>query len=84
MRDRQGTLRRAVLSEARQSDMPQDWTCEWVTFWARSDFDCEAIIKMEYRNHLMGLIRFAIYPYPCDEPEFVYIHNVESQITQKR
>jgi hypothetical protein len=39
----------AVLEPATAKDMPIDWTCNWVNFWNRADFDCEAIIKLSYQ-----------------------------------
>jgi hypothetical protein len=53
----------AVLEPATAEDMPINWTCNWVNFWNRADFDCEAIIRLSCQGRLLGLIRFALYPY---------------------
>jgi hypothetical protein len=58
-----GMVLEAVLEPATAKDMPIDWTCNWVNFWNKADFDCEAIIKLSYQGNLLGLIRFALYPY---------------------
>jgi hypothetical protein len=54
--------------------------CSWLDFWKGADFACEAFIKFVYRGEIIGLIRFALYPYPLDKghAEFVEIMNVES------
>jgi hypothetical protein len=58
-----GVVQKAVLEPATKEDMPMNWTCNWVNFWNRADFDCEAIIKLSCQGTLLGLVRFALYPY---------------------
>jgi hypothetical protein len=54
--------------------------CNWLDFWEAADFNCEAFIKLKYRGQVLGLIRFALYPYPVGNglPEVVEILNIES------
>jgi hypothetical protein len=65
--DQKGVVQKAVLEPAIEEDMPTDWTCHWVNFWNRADFDCEAIIKLSYQGTLLGLVRLALYPYTGTE-----------------
>ena len=81
--DRSNNVVDAFLEEALEIDMPsmsqKGWRCNWQEFWKNTDFACEAIIKLHYQERLLGLIRFGLYPYPCDnKPEFVYISNIET------
>jgi hypothetical protein len=54
--------------------------CSWLDFWKGADFACEAFIKFVYRGEILGLIRFALYPYPLNngQAEFVEIVQIES------
>lgn len=72
----------AILTPASQSDMPVDWSCDWVNIWSMMDSDCQAIIKLVYQNQIWGLMRYGIYPYP-GTPNFVEIEHLEANpITQ--
>ena len=70
----------AILTPASQSDMPVDWTCDWVRIWSAMDTDCQAIVKLEYQNQIWGLMRYGVYPYP-GTPNFVVIEHLEANPT---
>ncbi|MEM9273025.1 MAG: hypothetical protein AAGA80_08695 [Cyanobacteria bacterium P01_F01_bin.143] len=80
----------AYLEEATKNDMPSDnspnWNCNWIEFWQKADFDCEAIIKLSFREELLGLIRFALYPFYGDitPPEYLEILHLECLPRQNR
>jgi hypothetical protein len=61
-------LEYAYLEQFSELDLnqftPSRFECNWPDFWKGADFDCEAFIKFVYRGQILGLIRFAIYPYP--------------------
>jgi hypothetical protein len=80
--DNTAVAQQAVLEPAIEADMPTDWTCNWVNFWDKADFDCEAIIKLSSQKRLLGLVRFALYPYSglgnADNFEYVEILNLEA------
>ncbi|MGL5938784.1 MAG: hypothetical protein ACRC2S_00115 [Waterburya sp.] len=67
----------AILTPATQSDMPEEWSCDWLNIWQRMDSDCQAIIKLDYQNQIWGLMRYGIYPYP-GTPKFVEIEHLEA------
>jgi hypothetical protein len=73
----------AYLEPASEGDMPSinstDWTFDWRSFWTKTDFGCEAIVKLSYQGEVLGLIRFGLYPYPFpgDAPEYLEILHLE-------
>ena len=76
----------AYLQPAQKSDMPSNWECDWQSFWDDADFDCEAIIKLTLNGNILGLIRFALYPYWGDNrpPEFLLVSHLECISEDKR
>jgi hypothetical protein len=74
----------AYLEPLRKSELNQftvnRFECNWLDFWQVADFDCEAFIKFVYRGQILGLVRFALYPYPPnnEQPEIVEIMQIES------
>jgi hypothetical protein len=86
--DNIGVAQQAVLEPATEADMPTDWTCNWVNFWNRADFDCEAIIKLSSQGMLLGLVRFALYPYiglgKAENFEYVEILHLEALPRKER
>lgn len=80
--DNVGVAQQAALEPAMEEDMPTDWTCNWVDFWEKADFDCEAIIKLSSQERLLGLVRLALYPYieldNAKNFEYVEILNLEA------
>jgi len=85
-----GREKYAYLEPAQQSDMPNsnslDFTFAWHDFWQKSDFDCEAIIKLSYEGDILGLIRFGIYPYPfpCNTPEYIEVSHLQCISKERR
>lgn len=73
----------AYLEEATKEDMPSNnssnWNCDWNGFWERADFDCEAIIKFSCKGVILGLIRFALYPFDGEgtPPQYLEILHLE-------
>ena len=88
--DNLGRQRDAYLEPAQQSDMPSshspDFTFAWRDFWQKSDFDCEAIIKLSYQGDILGLIRFGIYPYPFprNAPEYIEVSHLQCIFRERR
>lgn len=74
----------AYLEQLSETDLNQltesHFECNWPDFWKGADFNCEAFVKFMYRGQTIGLIRFALYPYPVNngQAEFVEIMNIES------
>lgn len=77
-----------VLEPAIVTDLPTSgqlgWTCDWQNLWENSDFDCEAIVKLQVRGQILGLMKFALYPYPTNTPEFLEVLNLEALQGQER
>lgn len=73
----------AYLSKATENDMfsvqPPYLKCDWLYFWNDADFNCEAIIKLSFKKKILGLVRFALYPFddPPVSPEFLEISHIE-------
>lgn len=88
--DNSGIEGDAYLEPAKEEDMPtassQDWSFNWCGFWRNTDFDCEAIVKLSYQGEIMGLVRFALYPYPFpdDAPQYIEILHLECIQTSRR
>lgn len=63
-----------------------EWTCDWKRIWDVTDFDCEGIIKIVYKDEILGLARSALYPYPCKGkyPNYLEIRNLECISRLKR
>lgn len=80
----------AYLEEATKGDMPNynssNWNCNWIGFWEDADFECEAIIKLSFRGEILGLIRFALYPFDGEgtPPEYLEILHLECVPTKNR
>ena len=75
-----GATQTDLLAPAQPEDMPKNWLCSWIDLWRRSDFGCEAIIKLCYQGAVLGLIKFGLYPYTgdsSDEPEYLEVLNIE-------
>ena len=78
-----GTKLNAVLEPALETDLPPesspDWTFNWREFWQRTDFECEAIIKLSCRGEIFGLVRFGLYPcpFPDDAPQYLEILHLQ-------
>lgn len=72
----------AFIGPASWNDLPSDWSCDWRSIWSRTDFDCQAIIKMTESDNLWGMMRYSLYPYNSDEPgntpNFLFIENIEA------
>jgi hypothetical protein len=71
----------ATLFIANVEDMPLNWRCNWLNLWDSSDFDCQAIIKMSYKQKLVGLLKLSLYPPLSDSslaPHFLEINNIEA------
>jgi hypothetical protein len=88
--DNLGIETAAYLEPAKIEDMPYmsspDFTFAWGDFWQKSDFDCEAIIKISYEGKVLGLIRFGLYPYcfPGEyTPEYIEVSHLQC-ISKKR
>lgn len=73
----------AYLGQATKDDMPlnnsSNWNCNWMGFWEDADFECEAIIKLSFSGEILGLIRFALYPFDGEGtlPEYLEILHLE-------
>jgi hypothetical protein len=71
----------ATLAPASEEDMTV-WQCHWPNIWMQSDWDCDAIIKLQYQGIIQGLMRMALYPYgsanPEDDFQYIEIRNIES------
>lgn len=78
------TLKEAELAEIQS--LGSDWTCNWQKFWDDADFNCEAIVKLTFRQNILGLIHFALYPYPYpnNSPEYLEIIHIECLNKNKR
>jgi hypothetical protein len=72
----------AFLGPALEQDLPEDWECDWRYIWQRTDFECQAIIKISVEGNLWGLMRYGLYPYPFKKPklrpEFLLLENLEA------
>jgi hypothetical protein len=81
-----GEWDQAHLLPATEGDMATDWGFNWLGFWERADFNCEAFITLRYKQKTQGLVRFALYPYPFPQgvPEFAEILHIEALEQQKR
>lgn len=85
-----GAFLDAYLEPANEGDMPSInsnyWTFDWRGFWTKADFDCEAIVKLSYQREVLGLIRFALYPYPFpdDAPEYLEILHLQCVSRDRR
>lgn len=85
--DQTGAFVDAYLEPANEADMNStDLTFDWRYFWTKADFDCEAIVKLSYQREVLGLIRFALYPYPCsdDAPEYLEILHLQCVSRDRR
>ena len=62
------------------------WRCNWQGFWHKADWDCEAIIKLTCKGKILGLIHFALYPYPPTNniAEYLEILHIECLRKQNR
>lgn len=80
----------ASLKEAKENDIlslnSNDWHCNWQNFWKQADWDCEGIIKLTFQGKILGLIHFALYPYPYPNniPEYLEILHLECLRNNKR
>ncbi len=80
----------AYLEPAKEEDMPSmsspDFTFAWREFWQKSDFDCEAMIKLSYHGKVLGLIRFGLYPYSLvgAPPEYVEVLHLQCVSKERR
>lgn len=83
VREQVGKQQLAYLEPASRDDLPTKgslgWTFDWQGFWVRTDFDCEAIIKLSCLGRIWGLLRFGLYPfpYPNQSPEYLEILHLE-------
>ncbi|AFY40690.1 hypothetical protein Lepto7376_4601 [[Leptolyngbya] sp. PCC 7376] len=69
----------AVISKANQDDMPKNWQCNWTELFAGLEEEYyEGMLKIEHRSSLLGLVKFALYPDPPEQVEFVEILNLEA------
>lgn len=69
----------ALISKAKQMDMPQDWRCNWDRIFLDVEEDFyENIVKIEYQNTLLGLVKYIFYPDPPEQIEFLEINNLEA------
>ncbi|WP_206818560.1 hypothetical protein, partial [Chroococcus sp. FPU101] len=73
----------AYLEEMKKEDIATlksiGLTWNWLGFWSQADVNCEAIIKLHYQNNILGVIHFAVYPYPFlnGSPEYLEILHIE-------
>lgn len=80
----------AYVEEAEEKDILSkdinDWRCNWRRFWDYADWDCEGIAKLTFKGQILGLIHFALYPYPSQNniPEYLEILHLECLNRQKR
>ncbi|WP_009631988.1 hypothetical protein [Synechocystis sp. PCC 7509] len=80
----------ACLEPAKKEDMPPvqslDFTFAWREFWQKSDFDCEAIIKLSCQGEILGLIRFGLYPYGLGDytPEYIEVLHLQCVSKERR
>jgi hypothetical protein len=77
------TNQRISLSEATWEDIEavsSIFKFDWSYFLSRLDSDCEAIVKLETKGEIQGLIHFAFYPYPAKDgkPEYLEIVALET------
>jgi transcriptional regulator with XRE-family HTH domain len=63
-----------------------DWSCNWQRFWNKADWDCECIVKLTFRGKILGLIHFALYPYPPvnNIAEYLEILHIECKDQRNR
>ena len=81
----------AYLEPANEDDMPSltssGWIFDWKGFWTKTDFECEAIIKLSYQRKVLGLIRFGLYPYPFptdNAPDYLEILHLQCVSRDRR
>ncbi len=59
-----------MLSSAKKNDMPTNWSFNWLNLWQNTDFECQNIVKLVYKDKVWGLVRYGLYPYP-GSPKFL-------------
>lgn len=80
----------AYLEPAKEEDMSSmgspNFTFAWRELWQKSDFDCEAIIKLSHQGKVLGLIRFGLYPYYLsgDPPEYIEVLHLQCVSKERR
>lgn len=80
----------AQLEQVQKKDIQsltnKDWRCNCQGFWNQADWDCEAIIKLTFDEEVLGLIHFALYPFPAlnNIPDYVEILHIECLNQPKR
>ena len=67
----------AIISTAQEQDMPTNWSFDWLSLWLNTNFDCQNIVKLVYKDKVWGLVRYGLYPYP-GSPKFLEIEQLEA------
>ncbi len=79
IRNRDQSISYALISKAKQVDMPLDWQCDWNRLFLDLEEDYyEGIVKIKYQNVLLGLVKYTFYPNPPDHIEFLEINHLEA------
>lgn len=73
-----GQVLTARIEPAKKDSLPTDWAFEWDYIWEITSFDCEAIIQLTVEGNLWGLIRYGLYPFPAQKPNFLWLHHLEA------
>lgn len=79
VKDQNGLSHDAYLEPADKIDMIGSRNFDWLGFWDKADFYCEAFIKLSFGSRVLGLIRFALYPAHTDcDFEYLEILHLEA------
>lgn len=70
----------ASLKPAVQEDMnlSSNWYFNWKGIWENTDFDYQNIIKLDYKNNILGLIRYDFYMSDENIPYAIEVLQLES------
>lgn len=68
------------LEPAKEEDMPisSKWNFKWKELWEKTDFEYQNIIKLSYKDTLLGLIRYAVYLTDENIPYLVEVLHIQS------
>ncbi len=76
----------ACLNPCQEEDILSLDINDWQKFWYGADWDCECMVKLTFRGRILGLIHFALYPYPPinNIAEYLEILHIECAKKQGR
>jgi hypothetical protein len=57
-----GKIQTATLKPALLSEMPLEWHCDWPNLFRSSNLEFQRIVKLIYKQKLLGLVRYSLYP----------------------